>query len=160
LAAAWAHQSRPLAVDVEEEVPLGLVDLEEGGDLDDAGVVHQDVDAAEAADGGVDDGLDLLLAADVEGEAEGLPAGRLDLGGDGLGGVVLEVGDDDAGALLREAEGGGAADALGAAVTIAVFPSSLVMGAVSSVELDGWGLPSPPTPLPIMGEGGTTCWAL
>lgn len=75
---------------------------------------HDDVNLAEARDGGVDEGCDGLELGDVGLYGEG--AVRADEGDEGVGGGgVGEVVDDDGGAVGGEAEGDGFADAVGGA---------------------------------------------
>ena len=62
-----------------------------------------------------DQGLQLLLAADVGGHHQRLPAAGAYAGGHGLARLGLAAADDDAGAVLGHALGDGAADALAAA---------------------------------------------
>lgn len=77
-----------------------------------AGVVDDDVEAAVGVLGEREEGLDLLLVGDVAGQ--GGDAVRAELGGERLLGLLQAAGvgvaDDDAGALLQEAAGGGSAD--------------------------------------------------
>ena len=69
------------------------------GQRDDAGVVHQHVELAELADGGVDRGLPLLGLGDVEVDVARSVA---DVVGQRLALVVEDVADHDLGALLDE----------------------------------------------------------
>ena len=77
-------------------------------------VVHQDVDAAEASHGPLDQGVDLGEIAHVRGHREAAPAERLDLAGGGFGGGRVDVGDGDVRARAREREGRRLADAAAA----------------------------------------------
>ncbi len=106
----------PLEVHVEDEVVVLLADLEERlADLD-AGVVDEDVEAPEGGDGGADEALGLRGDADVGAERDGLPAQLLDLRRDGARFVLLAVVvHGHVGALAREAQGDGLADAARAA---------------------------------------------
>ena len=84
-----------------------------------AGVVVQDVELAVAGDGFRNRGLDARPVGDVATQEMGIAAGigrdRARRRGRGLAGGDIDVGDDDLGALLREALRGGAADAAAAA---------------------------------------------
>ena len=64
-----ADEERALEVDVDDGVPVGLGDVEELGGAKDAGVVDEDVDAAEGGDAGGERRVDLAAARDVAGEA-------------------------------------------------------------------------------------------
>src|SRR5207302_5653452 len=81
-------------------------------------VVDQDVDAAEAVDGGVDHRLDLVVVAHVDAHGERGAAGALDLVDDGVdaageavGAGLRLAGDDHRRALAGEAQHHGATDA-------------------------------------------------
>ena len=78
----------------------------------DAGVVEQDVEPAEALDGGADQRLDVVLLGDV-GAQEQQPVRVGDLVDEALAVVGVEVADDDAGALGEEAQHRRPADAAG-----------------------------------------------
>src|SRR5690606_32796278 len=95
-------------VDGDHLVPAGWVAVRHvAGDVD-AGVGEEDVDAAEALEGGGDHGVDLLGTGEVGGEDEGLRPGR---GGDGGEPVGRAGGEGEAGALAAEHPGERAADA-------------------------------------------------
>src|SRR5215467_6041324 len=86
-------------VDLEQPAPFVDRDIREvagqkGGR--DGGVVDQDVASAEGALDRAGQRVDVLVAADVELEAGGAPAGRVDRGGGVMGGA--NVGDQDVGA--------------------------------------------------------------
>ena len=119
-------------VDVDLAAPLIVVHFPEvllSRDEGEAGVVDEDVDAAELGDGAIDHRLDLLGLGDVKIEGEGAAAEGADLFGDGgcaaPGSVAFglrevfvragERGDDDVCAVFGEADGDGAADAAHAA---------------------------------------------
>ncbi len=77
----------------------------------DGGIVDQDIDAAEAFERGVGNGLHRLGVGHVTGDGDGLPAGALDLAHDIVG--FLPVGariDHDGCAVGRERQRNGAAD--------------------------------------------------
>ena len=103
-------------VDVEHLVEVFFGDGLDGRELVDAGVVDEDVEAAEVLDGGVDDALGLGGLGDVAADGDGLAAGGGDGGDDGVGaGLAGGVVDDDGGAFGGERFGDGGADALGCA---------------------------------------------
>ncbi len=86
----------------------------------DAGVVHQDVDAAERLDRRGDDLVGIGRIADRDRRGDGLPAFGLDLVDDLLRGPGVaaraiernpDVVDDDLGAFFRQHQRNGAADA-------------------------------------------------
>ena len=105
-----------LEVDVQDSVPVVHgVGEEVAGAAGDAGVVVEDVDAAEALDGGCDQPIEVGQVRDVGLDGQRTAAGRLDLAGGLLGQLGAQVGDDDAGALLREAQRNRAPDAPGGA---------------------------------------------
>ena len=93
-------------LDVGDLVQLYRGDVADHVEADDAGGVDGDVERAPLVDGGVGEGLEVVVVAAV----------AADGGGAGLGGQLLEVflaagGDDDLGAVLGEALGDGPADA-------------------------------------------------
>ncbi len=103
-------------VDRDHLVPLAVADLLDGGALPDAGVVDEDVQAAEAVDGLVDHHLGLFLDGDVRCEGERFPTGLLDALCDELGRRPLEaVVDGDPGPGAGQQLAAGAADAARAA---------------------------------------------
>ena len=75
------------------------------------GVVHQDVETAEVGRDLVDELVDLRRIADVADPSPGVAAGGRDLRDDGLDTVGAEIDDGDAGPLVGEQVGGGAAHA-------------------------------------------------
>src|SRR5690606_39077029 len=90
-AGGLAHEERGLDVDVHHVVPVLLAELHRVGAADQAGVVDQHVEAAEAGDGFGDDALDRLDADQVGIDVEEAAAQRAHL----LAGFL---GRDDAGA--------------------------------------------------------------
>ena len=103
-------ERRAEEVDVEHLADLVGLDLgEQAGDLD-AGVVDQDVEAAEVLDGLADRPLPAVVAGDVEGDEAVLLAETL---GDRAAGLLLEVGDDDGGAGVGQRLGHPLAEPLG-----------------------------------------------
>ena len=102
-------------VHAEDAVPLLDRGLDGGGAADDAGVVEDDVDAAELVDRrGTTRSMSASLATSAA-MAIGGAAGRADLGGDGFGGLGVQVDDGDGRALRSEGERRRTADAAGAA---------------------------------------------
>ena len=98
-------------IDAEHQVEALHRRGERAGEADGAGVVDQDVDAAEGLDGPRDGGRDRLLVADVAGEGQRAPAGGLDLrrgGVDRAGQLRVRRlglgGDRDVGAVARGAQ--------------------------------------------------------
>ena len=79
------------------------------------GVVDEHVDAAEALDDRVDQPIAVVPATDVRGDRERLTAGRLDLAGERVAGVLLAAADDDGRAALGEREAHLAPEAAAAA---------------------------------------------
>ena len=109
-----AAEPDALEVHVHDAVPRRLRGL--GGATvvgrEDARVVVEDVQPAEALHGEPHHRLDLVAARDVDLHERGFAAGALD-GGDGAGAELLvEVGDDDAGAFTGEQLGGAAPHAV------------------------------------------------
>ena len=100
-----------LEVHVEDEVVVGFADVEERlADLD-AGVVDEDVEAAEGGDGGTDQARSLRRHADVGAQHDRLAAELLDLRRDGARLVLLAVEvHGHVGALARKAQGDGLPD--------------------------------------------------
>ncbi len=89
-------------VHLDDGVPLLRRHLDQRAVAQDAGVVDQGVEPAELLDRGVHDrlrGLDLGAVADREHRRA---AGRDDLVDDGLAGRLVDLADDDAGALAGE----------------------------------------------------------
>ena len=82
---------------------------------EDAGVVDEGGEAAEAVFGGLDGFAPALFVGDVEGDGQGLAAGVVDFVCDGLGLLVEDVAEDDAGAVFGEEAGFGGAHAAGGA---------------------------------------------
>ncbi len=77
------------------------------------GVADEDVDLAEAGDGGVDEVLQAGLVGDVGGDDDGGGAahGGVDFGGGGFAGIGLATADDHIGAVFGHAVGDRLADA-------------------------------------------------
>ena len=97
--------------DVQDAGPLIVGHLDDRDLAAEAGVVDQDVDGSEAVAGGVAQGIDVLLARHVADEGLRPGSGR---GLDPVGGLaetaLVEVADQQAGAFLGGAQGGGIAD--------------------------------------------------
>jgi len=91
-------RNRPLQAHVQHKVPLLLGQDGDGLADGDAGVVVQDVDAAELVHDGLDRSDDVLLVGDVTLEEGGLTAGVPHLLG-GLLGLVAHVNDGHGGAV-------------------------------------------------------------
>ena len=103
-----------LQVDTDHVVPVGLLHVEAHLVPEDAGVVDQDVQAAEGVDGLVDQRLGPLPGADVGGVDRRVAAAGLDQLDDLLGGVLVaplalqggaDVVDDHLGALGGQQQG-------------------------------------------------------
>ena len=102
-------------------IPVRFRDVEDHAFAEDAGVVDEDVEAAEGIEGGLDDALGAGEGSDGVVVGDGRPAGVADGVHDLIGGVVgaiplardgsAEVVDDDLGALGGEEERLAAADA-------------------------------------------------
>ena len=78
---------------------------------DGAGIVDQNVEAAELGDGALDQVANRVLIADIGGDGEGAPAhgadgvrGLVDAAGQAFGGLFALGGHHDIGAFLREAD--------------------------------------------------------
>ena len=100
--------------DVVLQVPILLGGLEQRLRQRQARVVDDEVDTAERQHRLVERRLNRGLIGDVRRDADG-DIGVSELCRGGLGLFEIEVGDDDAGALLREASGDRLADAAGGA---------------------------------------------
>jgi hypothetical protein len=90
-------------------VDVGKV-LDRIDDLD-AGIGHEDVDAAEFSDRVVDAGLDRRFVGHVHDDGGRPDAARLDLVGCGLRGSLVDVGDRDVRAIVGQHLGDALADA-------------------------------------------------
>ena len=98
-----AHpQEHPDLVDADHGHVVLQRHLVDGGEAQDAGVVHEDVDATEPLQGLVDGARPLVLARDVEVRVE---SGVAELGGKRLAVGVEDVGQRDLRTLLREQAG-------------------------------------------------------
>jgi len=100
-------------VDVEHVAPVGERHLREALVAQDAGIVDEDVDLAEALGGFVDHRGDGGFVGDRGSDGVGGAAVARNLGGDGVGLVerLGDVVDDDVGAVGGEEVGVGAAEA-------------------------------------------------
>lgn len=127
-----------LDVNIDDEVPVGVLDVLEADVAKDAGVIEEDVDAPKGLDGGVDDAMAVFDAVVVGGS---LATGGFDLIDDDVRGLesrsvcrigrtsrsahlvgvalalegAAEVVDDDAGTARGEEEGVGLAEAAASA---------------------------------------------
>jgi hypothetical protein len=117
-AAALAHQRNhpPAAAygrhqfKIEIALPGGIVDRFERGGRRRAGVVDQDIDAAELCQRGIDKFIDIFGAADIGGNGEDISAGFLaDRGGDVLQMFFAPCADRDFAAFGSQTFGGSAA---------------------------------------------------
>ncbi len=79
----------PLDVNLEDEVPVRVLDVLEAHVTQDAGIVDQDIDATEALDGSLNDLVAVLHAVVV---GHGLAAGGFDLVDDDIGGLRTRPG--------------------------------------------------------------------
>ena len=104
------RQEGAVEMDGEKLLPFGEGKvIERRHDLD-AGIAHQDVDPAESRDCLGHAGLDLRLIGHVHGDAD-RAAGAAELGRRGIGALLVEIGNDDLGALARICPGDLLADA-------------------------------------------------
>ena len=89
-----ADQERALEVHPQHAVEIGFREVEEIGAVNDAGIVHQNVEVAERAAGLRDHVLGAARVADVGGDepAVAVPIAR----GGGFARGFVDVGDDDA----------------------------------------------------------------
>jgi hypothetical protein len=94
-------------VDLDDEVPILILDVLEADVAEDTGVVDQHIDAAESLDGGLDDALAVLDGIVV---GNGLAAGSLDLVDNNIGSLqnTRESVQVSHGALLKRGGGEGA----------------------------------------------------
>ncbi len=100
----------------DDVVEIGGVDVGDGPVETQAGVVDQDVDAAERLVRGPNHALDLGLVRDIGGDdRDASPAGRRDRGGDAVEVRLAPRRDGDAGAPSRKLDGGGLPDSPGGA---------------------------------------------
>ena len=90
-----------LQVDVDDRVPLLLGHRHEHAVAQDAGVVHEHVEASEGVDGGAHQRLATGPAGDVVVRRDGFASAGADLLGRLLGDLT-EIVDDDLGTLGRE----------------------------------------------------------
>jgi hypothetical protein len=101
-----------LEVDRVHPVPVRLAHVGDAHFGVDAGVLAQHVDVAEALDGGVRHDLGIGRGADVDAHGPGRITGAGKVLRRRPGGVLVDVGDQDLGALGREHLRGRPADAL------------------------------------------------
>lgn len=90
-------------VDVDDLVPVGERQVLHGGEAQDTGGVDEDVDTAEAGDGGIDGGLNLGLVGGVHLVALGVDAKLSgEVSGCGLDLFLVQIEQDDVGAVAGE----------------------------------------------------------
>src|SRR5262249_24340230 len=97
------HIERPPEMNVHGVDEVLAFHMLQGADLDDAGVVDQDIDAAVTVDDLRHGLFDLLGLAHVAFERRHRPAARHEFGGDVWQLIALAGNHDDSGALAREA---------------------------------------------------------
>src|ERR1700760_2213212 len=97
----------PGGVNRHDAVPQARIQHVVGGAAADAGVVHQDVEAAVDTHRLLDELLPAGFVGDVEDEEHSIATGGVDAVGDLVALLGQHVGDDDLGTLLGEAAGGG-----------------------------------------------------
>ncbi len=107
-------QEGAVEMDAQEPLPVGELEVLDRGDDLDAGIAHQHIDLAEMLDRLGDAGIDRVLAGHVHDHAQRL-ARSAELGGDRVGGGLIDVGDDDLAALAHVGLGNLLADAAGGA---------------------------------------------
>lgn len=100
-------------MDVDDRVEVGLGHLAQGGVPCDARVVDHHIEGTEPLDAAADGGLHRVGVGDVAGDGGHLGAGGVEGAGARLGRGAVDVGDDDARAVLVEGRGDGEADPLG-----------------------------------------------
>ena len=101
------HQKRALQVDPQHGIKIGLADLQKVSCLEDAGVVHQHIDAAEISHAARHHGVHLGLVAHVAVDESGSQ-----LGGQGLALSVVHVHQNGPRAVVHETAHTGFANAL------------------------------------------------
>src|SRR5271170_262905 len=99
-------------VSLQDGVPVSALHAHDELVAGDAGVIDQDVDLAELADGGLDGGLDLPFVGDVEGKGRGLAACGGDLVHQIIQLVLITRGYGYCCAGAREFQCAGSSDAL------------------------------------------------
>ena len=94
----------PVELDPEDTVPVLSRELVEHLEHGRSGVVAQQVHRPELTVGSVGERLDRIGIADVGGHRDGLAPGCLDLVGDSLGGLRVDVGHHDVHACVGESQ--------------------------------------------------------
>ncbi len=107
-----AAQVRAGQIGGQDLVPVGALHAQGELVAGDAGVIDQNVDFAEAGDGGLDAGLDLLFTGHIDLEGFSLPTGTADLVGGFLQLLLIPRRQGHGGARFRQRQGAGAPDAL------------------------------------------------
>jgi len=110
--AAWVHRKTPVRFDADHEVPVLALHAHDELVAGDAGVVDQDLQAAELGGDVLYGLLDAFFVGDVHLEAGGLATGGGNFFDHGGQLVFHDVGHGDRGAGLGQRQGNGAADAL------------------------------------------------
>jgi hypothetical protein len=105
----------PRAAAAEDPLPLPDLELADGVERADAGVVHEHVEPAELRDRALHDRRDVVEVPHVGGESDGVAAQGAEVLGGVLAVLVVPAHDGDAGAGGDVALGDGAPDAAGAA---------------------------------------------
>jgi hypothetical protein len=98
-------QEGAIEVDAQKLTPLVQGKIDYRGDVLDAGVANEHINATEGIDGLRDPRIDLLLLSDIHRDREGNAPRFLYLRGRRLGGVEAHIGDDDLSALAGKGLG-------------------------------------------------------
>ncbi len=104
-----------MLIDADDLVIGRRIHLQKGFGRRNAGIVEDAVERAEGRHGEFDHGLDLGGIGDIDLEGFGFDAKPGRLCRHSLGAGLVEIGDDQVGALGRKGEGGFFTDAAGAA---------------------------------------------
>jgi len=121
-------------VDIEHGADFGVGDFFDGADDAIAGVLDEDVNAAEGGDGGGDGGFDLRFAGDIAGESKDVVAVLGDEVAEGFG---LAGGGDDAVAALEKLFGEDASEAFGGSGDKPDFGHEWSLEAATGIDLVG-----------------------
>ena len=108
-----ADKEVALEIDADDAVELFFFEREEIAALrNDARIVDEDVDAVIGVGRGADEIAHIEPLADIAITEKGLAAAIGDFRGDGFARLLIDIGKDDFGALIREGMRDGAADAV------------------------------------------------